>query len=91
MASASIWKQSNLFTQLFFFFSLCKSHAPWGEWEGGSFVAPEKKDSEGWCGQAPFPTGACLIQLLPGPLVEVSPTFLAASVSVAEFEMLQLV
>lgn len=75
----------------FFFFSLCKSHAPWGEWEGGSFVAPEKKDSEGWCGQALFPTGACLVQLLPGPWVEVSPTFLADSVSVAEFEMLQLV
>ena len=74
-----------------FFFSACAKAMLLGEREGGSFVAPEKKDSEGWCGQAPFPTGACLIQLLPGPLVEVSPTFLAASVSVAEFEMLQLV
>ena len=77
-----------------FFFRLCKSCAPWGEWEGGSFVVPEKKDSEGWCDRALYPTGACLFHLLPGSLVEeVSPTLLAASVSVwlSLDEMLQLV
>ena len=70
-------------SQFFFFFlSLCKSSAPWGEQEGKSFVVPERNGSEGLCGRALQPAGALLFQLLPGPLVEVSPTFLSASVFV---------
>ena len=66
---------------------------PLGRVGGWELCGSWEKGLRGLVWLGPVSTGACLAQPHPGPLVEVPPTFLAASVSVwpSLDEMLQLV